>query len=252
MHSLSGKKTLVTGGGSGIGRATALLLAREGADVIVTGLDAQAGSETIRQIVAAGGLGSYFQADLARVDDIERLFADIKRQHGRLDCAFNNAGIGGMPTPILDASIELFEHIFAINTRSVWLCMQHELRLMQGQRGRSIVNNSSVHGTLGMSGHSAYVASKHAVIGMTKAVALEMASAGFRVNCLCPGATRTSMFDRWASEVANSSEIIKSAVPLGRPADAQEIAAAALWLLSDASSYLTGQTIIVDGGFSVA
>lgn len=252
MDSLSGKKILVTGGGSGIGRATALLLAQKGADVIVTGIDAQAGTETVRQIIAASGLASYIQADLSRVDEIERLFASIERQHGALDCAFNNAGIGGMPTPILDASVDLFDHIFAINTRSVWLCMQRELRLMQGRRGGSILNNSSVHGTLGMGGHSAYVASKHAVVGMTKAVALEMASVGIRVNCLCPGATKTAMFNRWASEVPNSSQIINDVVPLGRPAEPQEVAAAALWLLSDASSYLTGQTIIVDGGFSVA
>jgi len=247
-----GKIVLVTGGGGGIGRATALMLAREGAEVIVTGLDAAAGADTVCRIAADGGRGSYVRADLGHDEDIDALFTGIERQQGQLDCAFNNAGIGGLPTPILDASVDLFDNIFRINSRSVWLCMQRELRLMRGRRGSSIVNNSSVHGTLGMPERSAYVASKHAVVGMTKAVALEMAGAGIRVNCLCPGATETPMFKRWADEVGEAAKSLNNLIPLGRPAQPEEMASAVLWLLSDASSYLTGQTIIVDGGFCIA
>lgn len=251
MNKLSGKTVLVTGGGSGIGRATALLLAKEDAEVVVTGVDPAAGAETVRRIEAEGGIGHYVRADLTRDDEISALFDSIAEHHGKLDYAFNNAGVSGMPTPILDASIDLFDHILSINSRSVWLCMQRELRLMRGRHGSGVVNNSSVHGTLGMAERSAYVASKHAVIGMTKAVALEMASAGIRVNCLCPGATRTPMFNRWANEVGDAAKGLNDIIPLGRPAEPEEMAAVVLWLFSDASSYLTGQTIIVDGGFSI-
>ena len=251
VGSFSGKTVLVTGGGSGIGRATALALARQGAQVIVTGVDEAAGTETAGRIAADGGIASYVRTDLTRDDEIDALFSRIDREHGKLDCAFNNAGVGGMPTAILDAPVALFDQVFAINSRSIWLCMQGELRLMSGRRGSTILNNSSVHGTLGMPGHSAYVASKHAVIGMTKAVALEMAPAGIRVNCLCPGATKTAMFSRWAQTVPDVDRILKDMIPLGRAAEPGEAAAAALWLLSDSSSYVTGQTIIVDGGFSI-
>lgn len=251
MTNVAGKIVLVTGGGGGIGRAAAVLLAREGAEVIVTGLDASAGADTVSRIAADGGRGSYVRADLTQDDEIDALFGSIERKHGKLDCAFNNAGVGGLPTPIQDASVELFDEIFTINSRSVWLCMQRELRLMRGRRGCSIVNNSSVHGTLGMPERSAYVASKHAVIGMTKAVALEMAPAGIRVNCLCPGATRTPMFKRWADEVGDAAKNLNDLIPLGRPAEPEEMAAAVLWLLSDSSSYVTGQTIIIDGAFSI-
>jgi NAD(P)-dependent dehydrogenase (short-subunit alcohol dehydrogenase family) len=251
LANVAGKVVLVTGGGGGIGRAAAQLLAREGAEVIVTGLDAAAGADTVRRIGADGGRGSYVRADLSQDGEIDALFASIERQYGKLDCAFNNAGVGGLPTPILNASVDLFDEIFTINSRAVWLCMQRELRLMRDRRGGSIVNNSSVHGTLGMPERSAYVASKHAVIGMTKAVALEMARSGIRVNCLCPGATKTPMFNRWADEVGDAAKGLNDLIPLGRPAEPEEMAAAVLWLLSDESSYLTGQTIIVDGGFSI-
>ncbi len=252
MVSFSGKTILVTGGGSGIGRATALLLARQGAHVIVTGSNPVSGADTARQISADGGRGAYVQADLTRDAEIDALFAAVERDYGVLDHAFNNAGVGGTPTPILDTAVGMFDEIFAINSRAVWMCMQRELRLMQERRGSSIVNNSSVHGTLGMAGQSVYVASKHAVIGMTKAVALEMASLGIRVNCLCPGATATPMLHRWSDSVPDAQKILAGIIPLGRPASAEEAAAVALWLMSDAASYVTGQAIIVDGGFSIA
>jgi NAD(P)-dependent dehydrogenase (short-subunit alcohol dehydrogenase family) len=252
VTSFLGKTILVTGGGSGIGRAAALLLARQGAHVIVTGANPVSGADTARQIAADGGRGDYVRADLTRDGEIDALFAAVERRHGALDHAFNNAGVGGAPTPILDTAVGVFDQIFAINSRAVWMCMQRELRLMQGRRGSSIVNNSSVHGTLGMAGQSAYVASKHAVIGMTKAVALEMASLGIRVNCLCPGATATPMLHRWSDSVPDGLQILAGIIPLGRPASAEEAAAVAVWLMSGAASYVTGQAIIVDGGFSVA
>ena len=254
MSGFTGRIVLVTGGGSGIGRAAALALggAGAGAEVIVTGANAAAGTDTAERIEAAGGTAAYIRADLMLDQEIDALFAEIERRWGRLDGAFNNAGVGGMPTPILDAPVALFDEVLRINCRSVWLCIQRELRLMYGRRGGAIVNNSSVHGTLGMPGHSAYVASKHAVIGMTKAVALEMAPYSIRVNCLCPGATKTAMFKRWTDEVGQAAARINDIIPLGRPAEPDEAAAAALWLLSDASSYMTGQTVILDGGFSIA
>jgi NAD(P)-dependent dehydrogenase (short-subunit alcohol dehydrogenase family) len=252
VGSFSGKTVLVSGGGSGIGRAAALLLARQDAHIIVTGANPESGAETARQITAAGGRCEYIQADLTRDVEIDALFAAVEREHGVLDHAFNNAGVGGAPTPILDTAVGIFDQIFAINSRAVWMCMQRELRLMQGRRGGSIVNNSSVHGTLGMAGQSAYVASKHAVIGMTRAVALEMAPLGIRVNCICPGATETPMLHRWSDSVPDAHEVLAAIIPLGRPASAEEAAAVAHWLMSDAASYVTGQAIIIDGGFSVA
>lgn len=253
MAILSGKAVLVTGGGSGIGRAAALLLAREGAQVIVTGTNPEAGCETVRLISEAGGQGDYVRADLSRDEDIDALFASIEHRYGRLDGAFNNAGTSGLPTPILEATVALYDQICAVNSRAVWLCMQRELRLMRALSRGSIVNTSSVHGTLGMAERSAYVASKHAVIGMTRAVALEMARSNIRVNCLCPGATKSRMFERWASEAGEEAvKSLNSILPIGRPADPEEMAAPVLWLLSDASSYMTGQTLIVDGGFSIA
>src|SRR5260221_1999014 len=145
--SFSGKTILVTGGGSGIGRATALLLARQGAHVIVTGSNPVSGADTARQISADGGRGAYVQADLTRDAEIDALFAAVERDYGVLDHAFNNAGVGGTPTPILDTAVGMFDEIFAINSRAVWMCMQRELRLMQERRGSSIANNCSVHGT---------------------------------------------------------------------------------------------------------
>jgi NAD(P)-dependent dehydrogenase (short-subunit alcohol dehydrogenase family) len=252
VPSFSGKTILVTGGGSGIGRATALLLAQQGAHIILTGANRGSGAETLRQITAGGGRGDYIQADLTRDAEIDVLFAAVAREHGVLDHAFNNAGVGGAPTPIVDTAVDVFDQIFAINSRAVWMCMQRELRLMRARPGGSIVNNSSVHGTLGMAGHSAYVASKHAVIGMTRAVALEMAPLGIRVNCICPGATATPMLHRWSDSVPDAQKILAGMIPLGRPASAEEAAGVAHWLMSDAASYVTGQAIVVDGGFSVA
>jgi NAD(P)-dependent dehydrogenase (short-subunit alcohol dehydrogenase family) len=245
------KTVLVTGGSSGIGRATAVALAREGARVIVTGTNSVTGAETVQLVAAVGGSASFLRADLTKDGEIDALFSTIGREFGSLHCAFNNAGIGGGPTPILDAPVAMFDNIFAINSRSVWLCMQGELRLMRSA-GCSIVNNSSVFGNLGMGGESAYVASKHAVIGMTRAVALEMASTGIRVNCICPGATKTPMLNRFTESVEGGDEMVRAMIPLRRPAQPEEIAAAALWLMSEASSYVTGQTITLDGGFSIA
>jgi A-factor type gamma-butyrolactone 1'-reductase (1S-forming) len=175
----------------------------------------------------------------------------VESTFGRLDGAFNNAGIGGTEGPIEETSPDAFDSIMRVNARGVWMCMHHEIAIMRRQGSGAIVNTASVHGLLGLPGNAIYVGSKHAVVGMTRTVALELAPHGVRVNCLCPGATRTELFERSSGGGVGSEEAVAAIVPMARIADAKELAAAALWLLSDEASYMTGHPLVVDGGFSV-
>ncbi|MGH7963220.1 MAG: SDR family oxidoreductase [Candidatus Binatia bacterium] len=245
---VNGKIALVTGGGSGIGRATALALAKEGATVVVSDIVVAGGEETVRLIKDAGGEASFIKADVAKNAEVEDLIKKTVETYGRLDCAFNNAGIEGEMSTTVDCSEENWDRIIAINLTGVWLCLKHEIPQMLKQGGGAIVNTASVAGLVGFQGLSAYVASKHGVNGLTKTAALEYAKQGIRVNAVCPGVIHTPMLDRLFSSQPGAGETIAAMEPVGRLGKPEEIAAAVVWLCSDAASFVTGLPMAVDGG----
>lgn len=248
---VEGKVALVTGGGSGIGRATALAFAREGAKVVVADVVVAGGQETARMITAAGGDATFVQVDVAKAADVEALIKKTVAAYGRLDCAFNNAGIEGeMRARTADASEENWNRVIAINLKGVWLCLKAEIPQMLKQGGGAIVNTASVAGLVGGVGASAYVASKHGVNGLTKTAALEYAKQGIRVNAVCPGGIRTPMLERIMGDNPRASEKIAALEPVGRLGKPEEIAEAVVWLCSDAASFVTGLPMAVDGAMT--
>ena len=246
---LENKVILITGAGSGIGRATALACAREGARVVVSDLNPEWSAETTEQILTGGGSAHSLPADVADVDQVEALIRDTVKLHGRLDCAFNNAGIEGETTPFHDYSEEMFDRVTAINLTGVWYCMKFEIRQMLRQGGGVIVNTSSGSGLSGTgNGVSAYNASKHGVMGLTRAAAVEYAREGIRVNAVCPGAIDTPMADRLLGRDPVKMAATAERTPSRRWGTAEEVAEVVVWMCSDAASYLTGQPVCVDGG----
>jgi len=250
---LEQKVALVTGGGSGIGRASAIAFSREGAEVIVSDIDVTGGEETIRLIQAAGGTAIFVQADVARGTEVEALVKKGVETYGRLDYALNNAGIQGEIRQTAECSEENWNRIIAINLTGVWLCMKHELAYMLPQGSGTIVNTASNFGLVGSQGMPAYSASKHGVLGLTKTAALEYAKMGIRVNAVCPGPTQTPLVDRILSQQPQLAtqivEAIKAREPVGRMGQPEEIAEAVVWLCSEAASFVTGIALAVDGGF---
>jgi NAD(P)-dependent dehydrogenase (short-subunit alcohol dehydrogenase family) len=247
----SGKVALVTGGASGIGRACAQLFAREGASVVVSDVAVEGGEETVRLIGEDGGEASFVEADVSKALEVESLVRRALEAYGRLDYAFNNAGIEGrMATNTADYPEEDWDRVIAVNLKGVWLCMKHEIDQMLAQGGGSIVNNSSVEGLVGLQGTSAYAASKHGVVGLTKTAALEYAQSGIRVNAVCPGLIRTPMVERYTGGDAET-EAQWAAIfePVGRMGSPDEVAEAVVWLCSEAASFVTGHAMAVDGGF---
>jgi NAD(P)-dependent dehydrogenase (short-subunit alcohol dehydrogenase family) len=246
---LDGKVALVTGGTSGIGRETAVLFAKAGAKVVVAGRREQEGQETVELIRAAVGHSMFVRADVSKAADVEALVQKIVERFGRLDIAFNNAGIEGVYAPIVRQSEEDFDRTISINLKGVWLCLKYEVRQMLKQgTGGAIVNMASVLGLVGSAGTSAYSASKHGVIGLTKTAALENAKKGIRVNAVCPGFVETPMSDR-TLHVPAAHKFAVSCHPIGRLGKATEIAEAVLWMCSDRASFMTGQLLGLDGGF---
>lgn len=249
MKNLQDKIALVTGGTTGIGRATAIAYAKAGAKVVVSGRREKEGKETIALIEKAGGTGLFVRADVAVEADVKNLVEATLRAYGRLDIAFNNAGIeSSVVKPTHEQDDADFDRVFAINVKGVYLSLKHEIPAMLKTGGGSIVNTSSVAGLIGMPGAGPYVASKHAVIGLTKNAALEYAKLGIRVNAVAPAAIETPMFDRFTETVPR--DFLASLHPIGRVGKPEEIADAVLWLSSPQSSFVTGQTITVDGGFT--
>jgi NAD(P)-dependent dehydrogenase (short-subunit alcohol dehydrogenase family) len=250
----AGKVALVTGGGSGIGRATAIAFATAGARVAIDDIAEDGGLETVRLIEQAGGEAIFIRADVTHEDAVARMVETTVQAFGRIDCAFNNAGISGGAMPGEFWDTELFNRTFDINARGVFFCLKHEIAQMLKQddrdgKGRgAIVNTSSVAGMVGP-GHPSYVGAKHAVTGMTRTVGLRYATEGIRVNAVCPGAVRTPMVERVMKLHEGNVKIIENMHPMKRMAEAEEIADAVLFLCSDKARFITGHPLAIDGGY---
>lgn len=246
---LHGKVAIVTGGTSGIGRDTAVLFAKAGAKVVVAGRRELEGNETIGLVRAAGGDALFVKTDVSQAAEVRALVQKTVAKFGRLDIAFNNAGIEGAWIPIAEQSEDDWDRTIEINLKGVWLCLKYEIQQMLKQAGGgAIVNMASVAGLMGSAGAATYCASKHGVIGLTKSAALENARSGIRVNVVCPAVIETPMGDR----LFGSPEVAKWALglhPIGRFGKPVEIAEAVLWMCSDRASFMTGQSLVLDGGF---
>ena len=250
MNELQGKVALVTGGTSGIGRAAAIAYAREGANVVVAGRRAAEGEETVRLVRSQGREAIFVRTDVAQESQVKNLIARTLEQFGRLDFAFNNAGIEQAPTPFLEQTVETYDQVMDINVKGVWLSMKYEIPAMLKTGGGSIVNTSSGLGVIAMPGIEIYAASKHAVIGLTKSAALEFGKQGIRVNAVLPAAIDTEMFQRFAGDNPEFRAHVSALHPIGRIGKSEEIADAAIWLSSSKSSFVTGHSLLVDGGFT--
>ncbi|AGA28631.1 glucose 1-dehydrogenase [Singulisphaera acidiphila] len=245
MANLQGKVGLVTGGGTGIGRATAIAMAKAGATIVIGNRDASKGEAVAELIVQHGGRACFQRTDVARPEDVKSLVERAVSEYGRLDLAFNNAGVDGEQVPLHEQDIAKAAALFDVNIKGVFYCMKFEIEQMLRNGGGAIVNTSSIFGLNGYPGWSLYVASKHAVTGMTKAAALDYAKLGIRVNAVGPGPVETPLL---AKGTGGNPHSYAAFVPMGRIGQPEEIADAVVWLLSDAASYVSGHTLPVDGG----
>jgi NAD(P)-dependent dehydrogenase (short-subunit alcohol dehydrogenase family) len=245
---LQDKVALITGGTTGIGRDTAVLFAKHGAKVVITGRREIEGNETINMVRNAGGDGLFLKGDVSKSSDVQSLVHKTVERFGRIDLAFNNAGIEGQWKPILEQSEEEWDAVIAINLKGTWLCLKYEIQqMLQQGTGGAIVNMSSVAGLMGFAGAEPYIASKHGVIGLTRTVALEFAAKSIRVNAVCPAVIETAMSDRAFGHPEVNKRVL-ALHPLGRFGKSAEVAEAVLWLCSEKSSFMTGQYIVLDGG----
>jgi len=240
---------LITGALTGIGRAAAVAFARKGATVVVTGRRDEAGKALAEELRALGAEAEFISADVRNEDDVRDLVDETVARFGRLDVAVNNAGTEGQPGPITDQTAQTYAATFDTNVLGVLLSMKHEVRVMQQQGSGSIVNVSSTNGHRGAAGASVYVGSKHAVEGITKSVALEVAKRGIRVNAVAPGATDTGMLTRFAGTPENKAALVER-IPLARLGRTEELADPIVFIASDQASYITGHVLTVDGGMT--
>lgn len=238
---------IVTGASFGIGRAAAVAFAGAGARVVIA--DCVADEETLKLIKSNDGEAIFIKCDVANEDSVKAMVDITVEQFGRLDHAFNNAGVEGLSAPTHECSNENWERTININLKGVWLCMKYEIPQMLKQHKGAIVNNASIAGLVGFPNIPAYVASKHGIIGLTKNAALEYAKAGIRVNAVCPGVIRTPMIDRFTGKNKEIEKQFASAEPIGRLGQPEEVAATVTWLCSDAASFVTGHALTVDGGW---
>ncbi len=249
MGELDGKVALITGAGSGIGRASALAFAREGAKVAVADIVVEGGEETVRMVREAGGEAFFIKVDVANAAEVEAMVNTVVDTYGRIDCAYNNAGIEGMVlTPTADWTEEAWNRIINTNLKGVWLGMKYQIQQMLKQGGGAIVNTASIAGLVG-SRSAGYGASKHGIVGLTKTAALEYAKSGIRVNAVCPGVIRTPMVQRSLDRMPELEERFVAVEPIGRIGRPEEVAEAAVWLCSAAASFVTGHAMTVDGGY---
>jgi NAD(P)-dependent dehydrogenase (short-subunit alcohol dehydrogenase family) len=245
MASLDNKIGILTGGGTGIGRATALAVARAGASLVIGNRDATKGQEVVEQICKAGGRALFHRTDVGKPEDVQALVERAISEFGRLDIAFNNAGMDGQQVPLHEQDIGKANSLFDVNIKGVFYCMKYEIEQMLKTGGGAIVNTSSIFGLNGFPGWSLYCATKHAVTGMTKAAALDYAKLNIRINAVGPGPVETPLLVRGSGGNLNS---FAAFVPMGRIGQPDEIADAVVWLLSDEARYVAGHTLPVDGG----
>jgi NAD(P)-dependent dehydrogenase (short-subunit alcohol dehydrogenase family) len=245
---IAGKVAIVTGGSTGIGRATALLLARHGASVVIADLNPQ-GRETVKMIEQEGGTALFVETNVCSAQQVQDLVAAAVKAYGGLHIAFNNAGI--LPAGALLANVEeaVFDHVLSVDVKGVFLAMKYEIQHMLSAGGGVIVNNASIAGMIAEPGISAYVAAKHAVIGLTKAAAIEYASQGIRINAVAPGLVETGMTRHWFEDENIRTKLLAN-TPLGRAARPEEIADMVLFLCSDSASFAIGQAFVLDGGYT--
>jgi NAD(P)-dependent dehydrogenase (short-subunit alcohol dehydrogenase family) len=244
----TGKVAIVTGGSSGMGRAAALAFEREGANVVVADTNVQDGEETVRRFKDSGAEALFVPADVSQATAVEALVNTTIATYGRLDYAFNNAGINEEHGPLTDCTEAEWDRIISINLKGIWLCMKYEIPQMLKLGRGVIVNTASVVGLTGGRGFPAYVASKHGIIGLTKAAALDYGKQGIRVNAVCPGTIYTSMYERRVGNDPETTARIISEIPLQRLGQPQDIAEAVIWLCSEGASFVTGHSLVVDGG----
>jgi len=245
---MTGKVALITGGGSGIGRAACLAFARAGASVVVADIVAQGGNSTVELIKDTGGEAVFVPTDVTVGKQMQHLVQTAVDTYGGLDFAFNNAGIEGAQTGLVDCTEEEWQRVIAVDLTGVWLCMKHEIPAMLQRGGGAIVNTSSVMGLVGAPSIPGYIAAKHGVAGLTREAALEFARSNIRVNAVCPGAIHTPMIDRLLA-AGTSEEFLTAPQAIARLGKPEEIAAAVVWLCSDAAAFVTGVAMPVDGGW---
>jgi NAD(P)-dependent dehydrogenase (short-subunit alcohol dehydrogenase family) len=247
-----GKVALVTGAGLGLGKASALAFAREGARVVVADIDADNGQQTADMIKKAGGEALFIKTDVSRAADVEAMVKKTVETYGGLDCAHNNVGIEEIPEPLTEGTEENFHRIVDVDLKGIWLCLKYEIKYMEKHGGGSIVNTSSIAGLIGAPLQAIYTACKYGVNGLTRSAAGDYAKAGIRINSICPaGMKGTGFYNRMLAAQPGMAEAVTEIVPLGRDAEPEEVAEAVLWLCSDAASYVTGITMPVDGGFTI-
>jgi NAD(P)-dependent dehydrogenase (short-subunit alcohol dehydrogenase family) len=243
------KVALITGGSSGIGKATALTFARQGASVLIADLSAELGEQTAEEITQSGGKAHFVRTDVGQAGQVQKMVQEALEKFGRLDFCVNSAGIEGERTRTDKYSEKMFDQVMEVNVKGVWLCMQAQLPMLM-KNGGCIVNIASVAGVQGFPGHCAYSASKHAVIGLTKTAAVEFVRFNIRVNAVCPGFTQTPMVENAIQEDAAYAEKVVNSIPMRRLASAQEIADVVVFLCSEQSTFITGQAMVVDGGIT--